>query len=294
MTDETQGVPTTDAEFDDALASSFDGDEETVEEPIEQEEVEAEEVDVPEDDIEYTLEDESPEDAEAEVDLHASIADVAKLIKDGDTEAATKRLSEYGKGLQKLETQRNESLQYVDQTRSLLQGVAKGDPESLSSLAQIIASHGGDVANIAAWYTGEEQPAPPTRNTEVDELRREIAALKQGQEAISQGQQAKDWSAKHGAAISETIKKITGGDISPEILFKVRAELPRTINKSSIEQIENAVMKLDPSAYRKFLSSRSTATTPPESATIPKGGKGGSKVSPNLLDDPVAFERYIG
>ena len=65
-------------------------------------------------------------------------------------------------------------------------------------------------------------------------------------------------------------------------------------NLPSGSDIEEAVMRVDPRAYRAALAAKEAPTQAPNSAKLSKGGKGSASADPNaLLSDPRKFEAYM-
>lgn len=234
-----------------------------------------------------------------EDDSPSNFADVRKLIQDGDSETALQRLSEMDKGIEKLkartENVRNEVLTELS---SFYDQIASGDPDAIEALdtqvfgkkgtslkAVFASSIGLDTEDLDVLLDGGEvtRKEAPKTNTELEALKAEVNAIKQ--EKLDS-----EWTNQYGSAIQKYLRDATELDIPLDVLAKARHLFPK---KASVSDIEEAVMQVNPRAYRAALSARGAKTTP-ASATISRGGKGSSIPSAQeLLDDPAKFEAYM-
>jgi phage tail protein X len=229
----------------------------------------------------------------------SNVADVQKLIQDGDTEAALKRLSEIDKGIEKLkykpEQVRNEVLTEIS---GFYDAVAAGDTDAIDALdreifgkkgtslkAVFAASIGLDADDIDVLLDGGEvQQKAPQSNKELEALKAEVQAIKQSKLDA-------EWSANYGSAIQKYLRDATELDIPVEVLAQARHLFPK---KASPDDIQEAVMQVNPRAYRTALSAKGSAKTTPASATVSRGGKGSSLPSADeLLSDPAKLEAYL-
>ena len=229
----------------------------------------------------------------------SNVADVQRLIQEGDTEGALKRLSEIDKGIEKLKYKpdqvRNEVLTELS---SFYDQVAAGDPDAIEALdtqvfqkkgtslkAVFAASIGLDADDLDVLLDGGEvtRKEAPKTNKELEELKAEVSAIKQ-QKLDS------EWTSQYGASIQKYLRDATELDIPVEVIASARHLFPK---KASVSDIEEAVMQVNPRAYRAALSARGAKTTP-ASATISRGGKGSSIPSADeLLSDPDKFAAYL-
>jgi hypothetical protein len=234
-----------------------------------------------------------------EEDHPSNFADVRKLIQDGDAETALQRLSEMDKGIEKLkartENVRNEVLSELS---GFYDQIAAGDPEAIEALDQQVfgkkgtslkavfaASIGLDADDLDVLLDGGEvtRKEAPKTNKELEALKAEVNAIKQ--EKLDA-----EWSNQYGSAIQKYLRDATGIDVPVDVLAKARHLFPK---KASVSDIEEAVMQVNPRAYRTALASKGAKTTP-ASATVSRGGKGSSLPSAEeLLSDPRKFEAYI-
>lgn len=230
----------------------------------------------------------------------SNVADVLRLIQDGDTEAAMKRLSEIDKGIEKLkykpEQVRNEVLTELS---SFYDQVASGDPDAIEALdtqvfqkkgtslkAVFAASIGLDADDLDVLLDGGEvtRKEAPKTNKELEALKAEVNAIKQ--EKLDA-----EWSNQYGSAIQKYLRDATELDIPVDVLAKARHLFPK---KASVSDIEEAVMQVNPRAYRAALSAKGSAKITPSSATVSRGGKGSSIPSADeLLSDPDKFAAYL-
>ncbi len=198
--------------------------------------------------------------------LSDSISDVASHILNGDSESALRRLGEYGKGLDKLQSQRAEAMQNISNLRSLFEGIGSGNRQAISVLEDVLTSHGTSLSQLAMGNPTGPQPG-----------------------STDNGDQ--QWAAQHGRNLSQEIGEATGLWFDPLVLAQARQGFPP---HASMEDIEEAVMRADPRAYRSALANRSGQNHAPNSALVSRGGKGAANANPGaILNDPRKFEAYL-
>ena len=229
----------------------------------------------------------------------SNVADVQKLIQDGDTEAALKRLSEIDKGIEKLkykpEQVRSEVLSEISE---FYEAVASFNPEAIEALdtqifakkgtslkAVFAASIGLDESDLDVLLEGGEVTRPQSNAAD-----KRVEALEAKLNAIEKSKLDAEWSNNYGSAIQKYLRDATGLDVPVDVLANARHLFPK---KASPDDIQEAVMQVNPRAYRTALASKGAKTTP-ASATVSRGGKGSSLPSAEeLLSDPRKFEAYI-
>ena len=228
--------------------------------------------------------DENPEsDNEPDEALPELVADVAELIESGDTERALQRLGDYGRGLEKLQGQVSQANQNVEDVRTLLGAASSGNADAVRTFDDLLASYG---TSIEALFAAKTATNPGTQDSDP-----RIAWLANRVQAMEAERSTQVWAESHGTTLSEYLEKSTGLKISPVVLAKARPYLP---TKATAEDIEDAVMRVDPRAYRAALRAANGSPIAPNSAMLSRGGKGSAKIDPNaLLSDARKFEAYI-
>lgn len=253
------------------------------------------ELNLGEDEYEDGIDDESSDDYdhdESEFELSQNVADVADMIIDGDTDGALRRLGEYGRGVEKLQAQRAEAQQNVDNLRTLLAEVSHGDSTAIQVLDHVLASHGTSIEAVFAAKMGIQPPMiadngyhQPT----AEDYR--LAQLEAQMRSLSQERADADWINQYGLRIADYVEQQTGLRLDPKAIARVRYDLP---SNATVEDIEEAVMRADPRAYRRALAQRSGLPTAPSKALVSRGGKGSAKADAKaLLNDPRKFEAYM-
>lgn len=235
-----------------------------------------------------------------EEDHPSNFADVRKLIQDGDSETALQRLSEMDKGIEKLkarsENVRNEVLTELS---SFYDQIASGDPDAIDALdTQVFGKKGTSLKAVFAASIGLDPEdldvlldGGEVTRKEAPKTNKELEALKAEVNAIKQEKLDAEWSNQYGSAIQKYLRDATELDIPVDVLAKARHLFPK---KASVSDIEEAVMQVNPRAYRAAIAAKGSAKTTPASATISRGGKGSSIPSAQeLLDDPAKFEAYM-
>ncbi len=226
--------------------------------------------------------------------LSDNVADVADLILDGDTEGALRRLGEYGRGVEKLQAQRAEAQQNVDNLRALFTEVSRGDDTAIQVLDHVLASHGTSIEALFAAKTGIDprnfEPSDQHRHQPTAEDYR-LAQLEAQMRSLNMERADADWIGQYGVRIADYVEQQTGLRLDPKVIARVRYELP---SNATVEDIEEAVMRADPRAYRRALAQRSGLPTAPSKALVYRGGKSPAKADAKaLLSDPRKFEAYI-
>lgn len=286
MTDnQTEGLTTDLIETDDVVTTQPDTDQQEPEDV--QETTIPEFIDTGEGD---DTEDESP----------SNVADVERLIEEGDKEAALKRLAEINKGIEKLKSKPEQIRSEVfTELNTFYDAVAEGNPKAIEDLDnEVFGKRGTSLKAVFAASIGLEADeldilldggeVKPKAAPKQDKT---IEALKADVEAIKKDKADREWIGKFGSSIQKYLRDATELDIPVDVIASARHLLPRT---ASVSDIEEAVMQVNPRAYREALAKRGSAKTTPAAATISRGGKGSSTPSPDeLLSDPDKFMAYL-
>lgn len=266
----------------------------------------------PEEDPEEVEEDDEPFDlgsSDEEIELPSIVSDVEQRIKSGDTQGAIKRLGEYAGGIEKLqsktqqaEERASKAAQQVDQVKTLFTQAASGSHEFVTALDEVLEKgYGTSIEALFMAKTGlsadelAELGVSAKTSLVADPVVRQLiadnAAIKAELAQLKGNTVDQDWVSRVGQPMAKYLESKTGLKIAPEILAKARHELPA---KASSSDIEEAVMRVDPRAYRAALAAKEAPTQAPNSAKLSKGGKGSASADPNaLLSDPRKFEAYM-
>lgn len=220
-----------------------------------------------------------------ESDVPSTVDDVVQLIQGGDTEAAIKRLAEYGRGVEKLQARaENARVATLSEVSEFYADLGKGSDEALEHLeTQILSKVGTSLADLYARSIGLDKSELETlleggsipSKAQTDS--KEVLELKARLERVEQGNATKEWVANYGSAIQSAVEKATGLTFPVDVLAQARYELKP---KATVADIVKAVMKVNPDAYIEADKAKKSRPDAPSTAMVQKGGKGGGKFDP--------------
>ena len=220
-----------------------------------------------------------------DTEVPSTVDDVVQLIQGGDTEAAIKRLAEYGRGVEKLQARaENARIATLSEVSEFYADLGKGSEEALEHLeSQILSKVGTSLADLYARSIGLDKSELETLleggsiPSKAPADSKEVLELKARLERVEQGNATKEWVANYGSAIQSAVEKATGLTFPVDVLAQARYELKP---KATVADIVKAVMKVNPDAYIEADKAKKTRPDAPVTAMVQKGGKGGGKFDP--------------
>jgi len=222
------------------------------------------------------------DDTDSDDTEEVQFADLRAYVVAGKTDEALKRISAHEKGLAQLRSKFETQSHILAGMESTFKAIAEGDVDAMLTFEDNFEKTFGKRPNI----TIDDVETKPERRDDpkVSVLEKEVAELKTRLEV-------KDWSSGLGKEISEVLKKATGLEISPDVLWKAKQFLPKS-GQVTPQVVEDAVMQADPQAYRKARDARDAKQTSrrtiPKGAVLEKGSKPTQQDAKALLE-PGAF-----
>ena len=221
---------------------------------------------------------EGEDDTEAsDDDVDVEFSDLRAYVVAGKTDEALKRISAHEKGLAQLKSKYDQQTTVMQGMESMFKAIADGDTEAMLTFEDNFEKTFGK--RISVYQDDVEKPerkAGP--DPIVTQLQKEIADLKTRLET-------KDWSSGLGKQMSETVKKATGLEFTPDVLWEAKKFLPKS-GKISPDIVVNAVKKADPDAYlnaKEAQTAKKTAPVP-KGASLQRGPKPTAQDASALLD----------